>query len=100
HHPRGSTLFPSTTLFRSTRNLVISSAVLALFVSVLSLFMARLIVRPMRRLADAAQRIAAGETGVTVDAGSSDELRRVSKAFNEIDRKSTRLNSSHVKISY
>lgn len=67
-----------------TRNLVISSAVLALFVSVLSLFMARLIVRPMRRLADAAQRIAAGETGVTVDAGSSDELRRVSKAFNEM----------------
>lgn len=67
-----------------TRNLVISSAVLALFVSVLSLFMARIIVRPMRRLADAAQRIAAGETGVTVDAGSSDELRRVSTAFNDM----------------
>lgn len=67
-----------------TRNLVISSAILALFVSVLSLFMARIIVRPMRRLADAAQRIAAGETGVTVDAGSSDELRRVSKAFNDM----------------
>lgn len=67
-----------------TRNLVVSSAVLALFVSVLSLFMARIIVRPMRRLADAAQRIAAGETGVTVDAGSSDELRRVSTAFNDM----------------
>lgn len=67
-----------------TRNLVISSAILALFVSVLSLFMARIIVRPMRRLADAAQRIAAGETGVTVDAGSSDELRRVSTAFNDM----------------
>lgn len=67
-----------------TRNLVISSAVLALFVSVLSLFMARIIVRPMRRLADAAQRIAAGETGVTVDAGSSDEMRRVSTAFNDM----------------
>ncbi|HRN28903.1 MAG TPA: adenylate/guanylate cyclase domain-containing protein [Terrimesophilobacter sp.] len=67
-----------------TRNLVISSAVLALFVSVLSLFMARIIVRPMRRLADAAQRIAAGEVGVTVDAGSSDEMRRVSSAFNDM----------------
>ncbi|WP_439563992.1 adenylate/guanylate cyclase domain-containing protein [Microcella sp.] len=69
-----------------TRNLVVSSAVLALVVSVLSLLLARIFVSPLRRLAHAAQRIAAGETGVTVDAGSNDELRQVSAAFNDMSR--------------
>lgn len=69
-----------------TRNLVISSAILALVVSVLSLLLARVFVRPLRRLADAAQRIAAGEPGVTVDAGSSDEMSSVSVAFNDMSR--------------
>lgn len=69
-----------------TRNLVVSSAVLALIVSVLSLLLARIFVSPLRRLAHAAQRIAAGETGVTVDAGSNDELRQVSAAFNDMSR--------------
>lgn len=69
-----------------TRNLVISSAVLALIVSVLSLLLARVFVRPLRRLADAAQRIAAGETGVTVNAGSSDEMMSVAAAFNDMSR--------------
>ena len=69
-----------------TRNLVVSSAVLALIVSVLSLLLARIFVSPLRRLAHAAKRIAAGETGVTVDAGSNDELRQVSAAFNDMSR--------------
>lgn len=69
-----------------TRNLVISSAVLALIVSVLSLLLARIFVRPLQRLSDAAQRIAAGEAGVTVDAGSSDEMMSVSSAFNDMSR--------------
>ena len=69
-----------------TRNLVISSAVLALIVSVLSLLLARVFVRPLRRLGDAAQRIAAGETGVTVDAGNSDEMMSVATAFNDMSR--------------
>ncbi len=69
-----------------TRNLVVSSAVLALVVSVLSLLLARIFVSPLRRLAHAAQRIAAGEPGVTVDAGSSDELMSVSAAFNDMSR--------------
>lgn len=69
-----------------TRNLVISSAVLALVVSVLSLLLARVFVSPLRRLARAARRIAAGESGVTVDAGSSDELMSVSTAFNDMSR--------------
>lgn len=69
-----------------TRNLIISSAVLALVVSVLSLLLARVFVQPLRRLSAAAKRIAAGETGVTVDAGSSDEMSSVAAAFNDMSR--------------
>jgi class 3 adenylate cyclase len=69
-----------------TRNLVISSAVLALIVSVLSLLLARIFVRPLRALAQGAQRIAAGETGVVVDAGRSDEMISVATAFNDMSR--------------
>lgn len=69
-----------------TRNLVLSSAGLVLVVSLLSLIVAGLIVRPLRRLRDAARRIAAGEVGVQVDAGTSDELADVGAAFNDMSR--------------
>ena len=52
----------------------------------LSLIIAGIIVRPLRRLRDAARRIAAGEMGVQVDAGSSDELADVGAAFNDMSR--------------
>jgi class 3 adenylate cyclase len=69
-----------------TRNLVLSSAVIVLVVSLLSLVIAGVIVRPLRRLRDAARRIAAGEQGVQVDAGTSDELADVGAAFNDMSR--------------
>lgn len=69
-----------------TRNLVLSSAIIVLVVSLLSLIIAGIIVRPLRRLRDAARRIAAGEMGVQVDAGSSDELADVGAAFNDMSR--------------
>ncbi|MEP6479597.1 MAG: adenylate/guanylate cyclase domain-containing protein [Rhodoglobus sp.] len=69
-----------------TRNLVLSSAVIVLVVSLLSLVMAGVIVRPLRRLRDAARRISAGEQGVQVDAGRSDELADVAVAFNDMSR--------------
>jgi class 3 adenylate cyclase len=69
-----------------TRNLVLSSAVIVLVVSLFSLLIAGVIVRPLRRLRDAARRIAAGEVGVQVDAGSSDELADVGAAFNDMSR--------------
>lgn len=69
-----------------TRNLVLSSAIIVLVVSLLSLVIAGAIVRPLRRLRDAARRIAAGETGVQVDAGTSDELADVASAFNDMSR--------------
>ena len=69
-----------------TRNLVLSSALIVLVVSLFSLLIAGVIVRPLRRLRDAARRIAAGEEGVQVDAGSSDELADVGSAFNDMSR--------------
>lgn len=69
-----------------TRNLVLSSAIIVLAVSLLSLVIAGAIVRPLRRLRDAARKIAAGETGVQVDVGTSDELADVGAAFNDMSR--------------
>ena len=57
-----------------------------IFVCLLSLVLAQIFVRPLRRLKTAAQRIAAGEEGVQVDAGSSDELADVATAFNDMSR--------------
>ena len=69
-----------------TRNLVLSCAAIVLVVSLFSLLIAGIIVRPLRRLRDAARRIAAGEVGVQVDAGTSDELADVGTAFNDMSR--------------
>lgn len=69
-----------------TRNLAISSAIIVGVVSLISVLIAGLAVRPLRRLRDAARRIAAGESGVQVEAGESDELADVASAFNEMSR--------------
>lgn len=69
-----------------TRNLLLSTAAMIVFVCVLSLVLAQVFVRPLRRLKQAAQRIAGGEEGVQVDAGSSDELADVATAFNDMSR--------------
>lgn len=69
-----------------TSNLIISSAIIVLVVSLLSLVIAQFVVRPLRRLRAAAEAIAAGETGVQVDAGSTYELASVATAFNDMSR--------------
>lgn len=69
-----------------TSRLAISSAILVGVVSLISVVIAGLAVRPLRRLRDAARRIAAGESGVQVEAGESDELADVATAFNEMSR--------------
>ena len=66
--------------------LAITSAVLVIVVSILSVILAQFAVRPLRRLRDAARRIAAGEQGVQVEAGESDELVDVAAAFNDMSR--------------
>lgn len=69
-----------------TSRLAISSAILVGIVSLISVFIAGFAVRPLYRLRDAARRIAAGESGVQVEAGESDELADVAAAFNEMSR--------------
>ncbi|WP_404431300.1 adenylate/guanylate cyclase domain-containing protein [Microbacterium lacus] len=69
-----------------TRNLILSTAAMIIFVCLLSLVLAQVFVRPLRRLKTAARRIAAGDEGVQVDAGSSDELADVASAFNDMSR--------------
>jgi class 3 adenylate cyclase len=67
-----------------TRNLAISSAVILVIVALISIVLAQVIVVPLRRLKVATRRIAAGETGVFVDAGSSDEFAELGAAFNDM----------------
>jgi class 3 adenylate cyclase len=69
-----------------TTKLAISSAILVGVVSLISVIISGLAVRPLRRLRDAARRIAAGESGVQVEAGESDELADVAAAFNDMSR--------------
>jgi class 3 adenylate cyclase len=69
-----------------TSKLAISSAILVGVVSLISVIISGLAVRPLRRLRDAARRIAAGESGVQVEAGESDELADVAAAFNDMSR--------------
>lgn len=69
-----------------TNNLIISSAIIVLVVSLLSLVIAQFLVRPLRRLRVAAERIAAGETDIEVDAGSTFELAAVATSFNDMSR--------------
>src|SRR6185436_804947 len=66
--------------------LAISCAILVIVVSLISLVLAHFAVRPLRRLRDAARRIAAGEEGVEVRAEQSDELADVAAAFNDMSR--------------
>lgn len=68
------------------KNLFFSTAALIVFVSLLSLLLAQIIVRPLKRLKVAAGKIAAGEEGVLVDAGRSDELADVGAAFNDMSK--------------
>src|SRR2546422_4144333 len=80
--PPRSTLFPYTTLFRSTG----SAMVLA-------------IVREAAPVATALLIAGAGGSAMTADLGSR-KIRDEIAAMEVIDRKSTRLNSSHGYISY
>src|SRR5690606_29523871 len=90
--------------------LIIGAALLAVAALVGALF-ARTISRPISRLNGTMQALANGDLAIEVDGtGRSDEIgamARTVEVFREnglkvaqIDRKSTRLNSSHVKISY
>src|SRR5690606_42053235 len=93
--PPRSTLFPYTTLFRSIGSAAVPSAGLVMLIIVLesvglnAAWIA--IIFPVDRILDMFRTV----VNVTGDATVSSII-----ADGEGDRKSTRLNSSHVKISY
>jgi NtrC-family two-component system sensor histidine kinase KinB len=52
-----------------------------------SLVLSTLIVRPVRRIMDAAQRVSDGDYDISVTVGASDELGRLAEGFNDMVRK-------------
>jgi class 3 adenylate cyclase len=66
------------------RDLGLTVAVIALIVCLLALLFSQIIVTPLRRLRVDAQRISAGELGVQVTVGHSDEFVELGNAFNSM----------------
>jgi class 3 adenylate cyclase len=69
-----------------TRTLVLSTAAIIFVVCLAAMLLARLFVRPIRRLEAAAQQISAGDYKVTIPVQSRDEFGDLTVAFNEMSR--------------
>jgi len=69
-----------------TETLVISTAVIIFVVSLAAMLLARLFVRPIRRLEAGAQQISAGDYHVTLPVRSRDEFGDLTVAFNDMSR--------------
>jgi class 3 adenylate cyclase len=69
-----------------TRRLVLSTTVIIFVVCIAAMLLARLFVRPIRRLESGAQRISSGEYGVSLPVQSRDEFGDLTVAFNEMSR--------------
>jgi class 3 adenylate cyclase len=69
-----------------TRTLVLSTTVIIFVVCIAAMLLARLFVRPIRRLESGAQRISSGEYGVSLPVQSRDEFGDLTIAFNEMSR--------------
>ncbi len=69
-----------------TRNLVLSTATMIFIVSIAAMLLARLFIRPIRRLEAGAQQISSGDYGVTVPVQSKDEFGDLTVAFNDMSR--------------
>ena len=72
-----------------TRNLIFAILALIVLVSVLSLVLAQVFARPVRKLVDAVRRVAAGDQGVEVTPSSRDEFGDLAVAFNDMSRSLT-----------
>ena len=66
------------------QRVLVAGTALALLASLLALWIARYLTRPIKQLADGARRVAAGEPDVQVDVDSSDEFRELADAFNRM----------------
>ena len=71
---------------RFTRTLVLSTVVIIFVVCVAAMLLARLFVRPIRRLEAGAQRISTGDYEVTLPVQSRDEFGDLTVAFNDMSR--------------
>ena len=71
-------------LERTATTLAWAAGAAALFAIVLGVLLARTIVRPVRALTDATQRMAKGELGYTVRVQSRDEVGELANAFNQM----------------
>ncbi|MFV1502850.1 adenylate/guanylate cyclase domain-containing protein [Mycobacterium kansasii] len=68
------------------KTLVLAVAGITLAICVVSMLLAKLLVRPIRRLEAGTERISAGDYEVTVPVRSRDELGDLTAAFNEMSR--------------
>ena len=75
-----------TPVFKFTRTLVLSTALIIFVVCLAAMLLARLFVRPIRRLEAGAQQISAGDYHVTLPVQSKDEFGDLTVAFNEMSR--------------
>lgn len=66
------------------RNIALSTAAVVLAVCLLSLLFARILTRPVRKLADAVRRVSGGDLGATVAVNSADEFGELASAFNDM----------------
>ena len=69
-----------------TRTLVLSTAVIIFVVCLAAMLLARLFVRPIRRLEAGAQQISAGDYDITLPVQSRDEFGDLTVAFNDMSR--------------
>jgi class 3 adenylate cyclase len=72
-----------------TRTLVLSTVVIIFIVCLAAMLLARLFVRPIRRLEAGAQRISSGDYGVAIPVQSRDEFGDLTVAFNDMSRNLT-----------
>ncbi|AZS36007.1 Adenylate cyclase [Microbacterium lemovicicum] len=67
-----------------TRSLLLSLLAIVLAVSVLSLLLAQVFTRPIKKLVDAVRRVSGGELAVSVPVSSRDEIGDLGTAFNDM----------------
>ena len=72
-----------------TRTLVVSTAVIIFVVCLAAMLLARLFVRPIRRLEAGAQQISSGDYNVKLPVQSRDEFGDLTVAFNDMSRNLT-----------
>lgn len=69
-----------------SKRVVLATTAVIFAICVLAMLLARLFLRPIRRLQVAAQRISAGDYSAAVPTGAADEIGDLTKAFNDMSR--------------